>query len=181
MAYYNYEGGKMKCYIHPSIDATQTCSECGKAICDACTMEINGKLLCRSCTEKLAGAQAPTQAPPLVPPVVESPLGPAIQKKEPLLALILSFFIPGLGHLYDGLKKKGVSLIIAFIVIWFFIFVSSAITTSSTASGSSSSPYACCTCIFFLAYLAIWVYGMYDSYISAQRINKGEKVEDKLF
>lgn len=172
----------MKCYIHPSIDATQTCSECGKAICDACTMEINGKVLCRPCTEKLAAARAPTQAPPQASPVVENPLGPTVKRKEPLLALILSFFIPGLGHIYDGLMKKGIALLAGFIIIWFFIFTFSMMNTASTAtSSSSSSPFACCTCLFFLAFLAIWIFGMYDSYISAQRINKGEKVEDKLY
>jgi len=176
----------MKCYIHPDIDATHTCAECGRAICDACVMEINGKVLCRSCTEKLAGAQAPTQASaqnqPLAPPVSDSKLAPPTTKKEPILALILSFFIPGLGHIYDGLTKKGIYLIVAFVIICGLIFLTSAMTSFSTSiSGSSSSPYACCSCIFFLAYLAVWIYGMYDSYISAQKINKGEKLEDKLF
>ena len=170
----------MKCYNHPSIEATSTCSECGKAICDACVMEISGRTLCRSCTEKLAGAQAPTQAPaqsqPLAPPVSDTKLAPPVQKKEPLLALILSFFIPGLGHIYDGLVKKGLVLLIAAIVVGLFMVSASSLETASAASSS----YALCTCIFFLAYLAIWIYGMYDSYIAAQRINKGERVEDVL-
>lgn len=173
----------MKCYIHPSIDATQTCSECGKAICDACSMEINGKVYCRSCTEKLAGARSPAQVTPQAPPVVQNPLGPAIPRKEPILALILSFFIPGLGHIYDGLIKKGITILVGYIVIWFLIFMFAMMTPSSTASSSSSSgsPFACCTCIFFLAMIAVWIFGMYDSFVSAQRISRGEQVSDKLF
>jgi len=92
----------MKCYVHPSIDATQTCSECGKAICDACSMEVNGKVYCRPCTEKLAGSRVPAQAPP----VSENPLGPTIRRKEPLLALITVVIHTRPGHIYDGLIKR---------------------------------------------------------------------------
>ena len=40
----------------------------------------------------------------------------AYQEKNALLAAILSFLFPGLGHIYLGLNKKGISFIIAYIV-----------------------------------------------------------------
>lgn len=39
----------MKCYIHPNVDAIGACTRCGKMICQACSMEINGKLVCNQC------------------------------------------------------------------------------------------------------------------------------------
>lgn len=40
----------MKCYIHPNVDAVGTCTKCGKMICQACSTEINGKLVCSQCS-----------------------------------------------------------------------------------------------------------------------------------
>lgn len=39
----------MKCYLHPNVDAIGACTRCGKMICQACSTEINGKLVCNQC------------------------------------------------------------------------------------------------------------------------------------
>lgn len=79
--------------------------------------------------------------------------------KSALLSAILSFLFPGLGHLYLGLNKKGVSFIVAYIVsaILSLIFIG------------------------FVLMLIVWVWALIDSIKSTESINRGEFVEDKLF
>lgn len=39
----------MKCYYHPEVEATATCSRCGRAICQTCAVNVGGKMLCQHC------------------------------------------------------------------------------------------------------------------------------------
>jgi hypothetical protein len=39
----------MKCYYHPEIEAVATCSNCGRAICQADTVSVSGKIVCQQC------------------------------------------------------------------------------------------------------------------------------------
>lgn len=96
-------------------------------------MEMDGKLVCKNCVQV---SSKKTYA----------------KRKEPLLSLILSFLIPGLGQIYNGQATKGFLLIIAAIVSVVLAYV----------------------CIGFLTYLIVWFYAMYDAYVIAERINRGE-------
>ncbi len=42
----------MKCTNHPETEAIGVCTNCGKAICSICSMEIDHKLMCKSCIEQ---------------------------------------------------------------------------------------------------------------------------------
>ncbi|WP_062400124.1 hypothetical protein [Methanogenium cariaci] len=66
---------------------------------------------------------------------------------SPLLALILSFFIPGLGQFYTGQFLKAILLFVAAGVLAFFWFTLIAIPP---------------------LYLIVWIYSMYDAYTEAQ-------------
>ena len=79
--------------------------------------------------------------------------------KNVLLAAILSFLFPGLGHLYIGLNKKGISFIIAYIVSAILVFI----------------------LIGFVLMIIVWLWALIDSIKSTEAINRGEFVEDKLF
>jgi TM2 domain-containing membrane protein YozV len=69
-------------------------------------------------------------------------------QKNPLLAAIGSFFIPGLGQVYNGEGfLKGLLYIIGMII------------------GSI---------IFVLPGLVVWIYGIYNAYTVAQKINMGQ-------
>jgi len=48
----------MKCYYHPEVEAVATCAECGKAVCQDCSVSVGGKLHCREC---LATGSVPSQ------------------------------------------------------------------------------------------------------------------------
>ncbi len=77
----------------------------------------------------------------------DTPKNTSNQSKNTFFALILSFFIPGLGQVYNGRFWKGVGFMIAV-------------------------PLG--TLLLILPGLAIWIWGMYDAYSESEKINKGE-------
>jgi len=68
------------------------------------------------------------------------------------IAAVLSFFIPGLGQIYNGQILKGIMLIIGCVI----------------------SIALCCVLIGIVPLLILWIYGIYDAHDTAQRINEGE-------
>ena len=112
---------------------TKFCQSCGEKI------NINAEI-CPHCGVRVANIQLKGE-------------------KSVLLSAILSFLFPGLGHLYLGLSKKGVSFIIAYIVSAILVFI----------------------LIGFVLILIIWIWALIDSIKSTEAINRGEYVEDKLF
>jgi TM2 domain-containing membrane protein YozV len=75
-------------------------------------------------------------------------VGPA---KNPGLAAILCFFFTGLGQIYNGQIGKGIAFIIiqAINIVLMFILIG------------------------FITYPIFWIFGMYDAYKTAEKINAG--------
>ena len=69
--------------------------------------------------------------------------------KNPGLAAVFSFFWTGLGQIYNGQIGKGILFIVAFAVSVVLMFV----------------------LIGFITSPILWIWGMYDAYTSAQKIN----------
>jgi TM2 domain-containing membrane protein YozV len=69
--------------------------------------------------------------------------------KNPGLAAVASFFFSGLGQIYNGEIGKGILFIVIQIINFLLMFV----------------------LIGFFTYLATWVYGIYDAYKTAERMN----------
>jgi len=69
--------------------------------------------------------------------------------KNPGLAAILSFFYMGLGQIYNGQISKGIVFIIAYSLSWVLMIL----------------------VIGFVTTPVMWIYGMYDAYKSAEKIN----------
>lgn len=69
--------------------------------------------------------------------------------KSPGLAAVLSFFWPGLGQIYNGQIAKGL----------FFIVLAAAF------------GWLTVVVIGFVLYPILWIYGIYDAYKTAERIN----------
>ena len=67
---------------------------------------------------------------------------------SPLLALVFSFFIPGLGQLYTGQFLKAILLFVAAGILAFFWF----------------------TLIAIPLYLVFWIYSLFDAYTEAQQV-----------
>jgi TM2 domain-containing membrane protein YozV len=98
------------------------------------------------------------QAPPVIYP---APYGmPAyppvhyVRRKDPGVAVLCSFFLPGAGQLYNGQVGKGLAFMVATVVNFFLLFIG----------------------IGFLTGLATWIWGMIDAHGTAERINRGEIV-----
>jgi RNA polymerase subunit RPABC4/transcription elongation factor Spt4 len=86
------------------------------------------------------------------------------KEKSVALAVVLSFFIPGLGQIYCGKVARGVG-ILALSVLMFFIFGA----TAASAGANSSEP------LFpFLMLILVYIWNIYDAYKLAEKINRRE-------
>jgi TM2 domain-containing membrane protein YozV len=79
-------------------------------------------------------------------------------QKSTLLAVILSVLLPGLGQIYLGLDHKGAIFLIAYIISAILILL----------------------LIGFILCPVLWIWALVDTIMSANAINKGEEVNDKL-
>jgi TM2 domain-containing membrane protein YozV len=70
----------------------------------------------------------------------------AQKEKNPWISTILSFFFPGLGSVYNGDTVKGVAIYIGAIIGLF---------------------------LFIVPGVIVWLYGMYDAYTTAKKMNEG--------
>jgi TM2 domain-containing membrane protein YozV len=80
--------------------------------------------------------------------------GSAFQEKNPGLAAVLSALFVGLGQIYNGQIGKGLILILAYIISWALMLL----------------------IIGFITTPLIWIFGIYDAYNTAKKINTGEIV-----
>lgn len=75
------------------------------------------------------------------------PAMPYVKRKEPAVALLLSFFLPGVGQIYNGDIGKGIAFMIGFwVLVWIGIG------------------------------LVFWIWAMIDAYQSATNINLGRRL-----
>ena len=84
----------MTCYVHSDQPAAGICVSCGKPICAACIIEVDGKNQCKTCVGKVVSVS---------------------KIKSPGAAAFLSFVIAGVGQLYNGQVARG--LVIIFIAV----------------------------------------------------------------
>ena len=77
------------------------------------------------------------------------PPPPPVFYKNPGLAAVLSFFWMGLGQIYNGQIAKGILFIVFYTISWLLVFL---------VIGLITTPI-------------LFIYGMYDAYKSAQKIN----------
>lgn len=75
-------------------------------------------------------------------------------QKHPGIAAVLSFFITGLGQIYNGEIGKGILCAIAYFICWGLTAI----------------------LIGWLLLLPLWVWGIFDAYRTAERINAGSMI-----
>lgn len=78
----------------------------------------------------------------------------SIEKRDPGLSAVLSFFMTGLGQIYNGQVTKGIILIVIQGVNVFLVFL----------------------LIGIPLLFGVWVYGIYDAYNTAQKINESLEI-----
>jgi len=69
------------------------------------------------------------------------------EEKSSFIAILCSLFIPGLGQVYNGETEKGVIIFLATLIGAF---------------------------IFIIPGIIVWIYGMYDAYTTAKKMNNKE-------
>lgn len=110
--------------------------------------------------------QQPQQQAPGYPPVPYQPqqqpypgyAAPPVMQiapKSPGIALLISFFIPGVGSLYAGKTNTGVIILIGYVISWILTIV----------------------IIGFVGIFGFWVWGMIDAYQAAQAWNRARGIE----
>jgi cell wall-active antibiotic response 4TMS protein YvqF/B-box zinc finger protein len=109
----------MKCAVHPEVEASGYCRNCGKPMCPACVRPVRDVLYCEDCLAKVVGLPTPQAggtdagtSAPLVPPVAVTGV-PAPATGSPVLVFFLGL-VPGLGAIYNGEYNKALLHIIIF-------------------------------------------------------------------
>jgi hypothetical protein len=65
----------MQCFIHPENSAIATCTNCGKAVCEQCAVDIAGQIYCKQCAASqsiVSKASAQTPSTPTNPMAIIS-------------------------------------------------------------------------------------------------------------
>lgn len=161
----------MKCAVHPDVDATGYCRNCGKPMCALCVRPIRDVIYCEDCLATIVGIPAAGATPALAPgtsaapsasvPVpVQSGLGP-----NPMLAFLLGF-LPGLGAFYNEQYGKG----IIHLAIFLFLFITGV--DGALSGGAEAALWICLS--------ALWVYMPVDAYRTAKARLAGQTLHDPL-
>jgi hypothetical protein len=158
----------MKCAVHPDVEATGYCRNCGKPMCPACVRPVRDVLYCEECLAKVVGL------PPVVTPAtvegnatpgLPAPLPPPPPGSgTPVLAFILGL-IPGLGAIYNGEYNKALLHIVIFAGIILGI---------SLDLGGGAQAVLICALVIFPFYMAI------DAVRTVKARQTGDNYQDPL-
>jgi hypothetical protein len=67
---------------------------------------------------------------------------------NPMLAVVISFFLPGIGSVYAGKTMMGVVIFILAVIFFASVYFLGVIA--------------------YILYIIVWIYGMYDAYTAAK-------------
>jgi TM2 domain-containing membrane protein YozV len=161
----------MKCAVHPEVDATGYCRNCGKPLCAVCVRPVHDVFYCEDCLATVLGhtAPAPAPAPPpaaaFAPAATTAPAAHAASGGSPAIAFILGFVFPGLGAVYNGEYNKALIHIVVFVA---FIL------------GLSSDMDDAMKAVFGILLAGFIFYMAFDAMRVAQSKQRGETPADPL-
>jgi hypothetical protein len=156
----------MKCAVHPDVEASGYCRNCGKPMCPACVRPVRDVLYCEECLAKVVGlAPVPPALPPegSGAPALPPPVPPPV-KGAPVLAFILGL-VPGLGAIYNGEYNKALLHIVIFAGIILGI---------NLDLGNGAQAVLICALVVFPFYMAI------DAVRTLKSRQSGENYQDPL-
>src|SRR2546421_9754867 len=138
----------MNCNYHPKNPAMAQCSSCARPLCPACDHRVRGFAYCQDCIVNGIDMLRYQQSRPSNAQVVR-------RKTSPVIATLLSLFVPGLGAAYNGQTSKA--------IVHFAIFASffqMAVVTDGVA-------------IFVLGVFGTWLFAAVDACRTAQLMRAG--------
>ncbi len=173
----------MKCAVHPEVDATGFCRNCGKALCAACARPVREVLYCENCLASGMGMGAPSPPQPASDPYSQpaytqpgfvptaaplpAPVPPARQSGA--VAFMLGLF-PGLGAVYNGEYNKA--------LIHLVIFTAIILGLVEAANADDFSVGAVIVLAFMLAGFVFYM--AFDAMRVSQAKGAGQAVNDPL-
>jgi len=148
----------MSCLYHSDRSAVNTCSKCGAWLCDGCSVEIDGRVVCKTCISRELEYNRGTD-----PRAAHTPHYGHIRPTARFNAFLVFCFsaLPGANYMYMGLIKRGLCMMAAFF---------GSIYATATLGGL---PFA-----FLIPILAVT--SMFDGFRIRRLLNAGEKVEDNM-
>jgi TM2 domain-containing membrane protein YozV len=157
----------MKCAVHPDVDATGYCRNCGKPMCATCVRPVHDVLYCEDCLAKIMGISAPgAPLAPVASDPMQTPVAPAGRfGANPILAFFLGF-LPGLGAFYNEQYGKGIIHLAIFLLL-FIVGVD-----GSLSGGAEAALWICLA--------ALWIYMPVDAYRTAHAKAAGQPLSDPL-
>src|SRR2546421_90872 len=138
----------MTCNYHPKNPAMAQCSNCARPLCPACDHRVRGFAFCQDCIVNGVDMLRFQQSRPSNAQVVR-------RKTSPVIATLLSLFVPGLGAAYNGQTSKA--------IVHFAIFASffqMAVVTDGVT-------------FFVLGVFGIWLFAAVDACRTAQLTRAG--------
>jgi hypothetical protein len=153
----------MKCAVHPEVDATGYCRNCGKALCAVCVRPVRDVFYCEDCLAAVLGHPAPAPAAPAA--VVTSASAPPTRAGSPGVAFVLGFLFPGLGAVYNGQYNKA--------LIHIVVFAAFILGLSSDMDGGMKA-------VFGILLGGFIFYMAFDAMRTAQSKQRGETPADPL-
>jgi hypothetical protein len=153
----------MNCAVHPEVEASGYCRNCGKAMCPACVRQVRDVLYCEDCLAKVVGVTGPSTSAAEAPPFVPASAKPS-SNGNPGLAFLLGL-VPGLGAIYNGEYNKALIHIVVFAAI---------IVGLSSDVGAGADVALSFVLVGFVFYMAI------DAMKTVKARNAGEPVQDPL-
>ena len=165
----------MKCAVHPDVEASGFCRNCGKPMCSSCVRPVKDVLYCEECLAGVMGLSAPQS--PAITGVAGSPLATAVPVAQPMglpaavpskgnpgVAFLLGM-IPGLGAIYNGEYNKALIHIVVFAAI---------IVGLSSDIGDGGEVALSFVLAGFIFYMAV------DAMRTVKARNAGEVLQDPL-
>ncbi len=178
----------MSCKNHENGNGVNTCSKCGEWLCSDCSIEIDGRILCKDCLKDVYSssrldATAKSESPSGIETAKRYDSVPKYElgsKKDPrskleaggeplyrkwsLLFFFSLFFPPGVNYMYLGFIKRGLFILCSF---FFSIYLIIAPSVRST---------------FFIPLLLLIMYltSIFDAFNLRRRLREGELIEDNI-
>src|SRR5437667_6718028 len=138
----------MNCNYHPKNPAMAQCGNCARPLCPACDHRVRGFAFCQDCIVNGVDMLRYQQSRPSSSQVVR-------RKTSPVIATLLSLFVPGLGAAYNGQTSKA--------IVHFAIFASffqMAVVTDGVT-------------FFVLGVFGTWLFAAVDACRTAQLMRAG--------
>lgn len=157
----------MNCEYHKNFEANFICSDCGVNICKACAVNNNGKIICVECAKKrgLSIIKNTSYSNDFYNENINSNYNyNNNEKKYSKFWSIMFSFMPGGGHMYLGVMKRGLQFMLAFFGI----------------IALANFFYATEFLVFFS--VVVWFYSFFDCFHIRKKLENGEEItEDLIF